>query len=112
MLIQDSGLEVPKVGTVEEFQGQERDVILISTVRSKDSELRNDLIYGLGFLSSDKRMNVAISRARALTVIFGCRAILTEDKNWEFLIKRAIQNNTYCGSDEMYKDEMYKDDIV
>lgn len=56
-----------KVGTVDGFQGQERDLILFSPVigpRSPQS--------GLTFFQRDKRrLNVAISRARAVAIIFG-----------------------------------------
>lgn len=56
--------EIPKIGTVEEFQGQERDIIMISTVRSTLKCVQNDLKYNLGFIQNPRRMNVAISRAR------------------------------------------------
>ncbi len=105
MLIQETGLDVPKIGTVEEFQGQERMIILISTVRSVPTELQSDFHFGLGFVNSDKRMNVAISRARALCVIFGDETTLTssDDRNWKYLLDYTIQKNTYSGSNIRYK---------
>lgn len=52
------------VNTVDGFQGQERDIILISLVRSNDEGQ-------IGFLSDLRRMNVAITRARMKLIILG-----------------------------------------
>ena len=66
-------LEIPdiKVGSVEQFQGQERKVIIISTVRSTVKHNEFDRTHCLGFLSNPRRFNVAITRAIALLVIVG-----------------------------------------
>ena len=58
------------VNTVDGFQGQERDVILISLVRSNDEGQ-------IGFLRDLRRMNVAITRARMKLIILGDVATLT-----------------------------------
>lgn len=58
------------VNTVDGFQGQERDVILISLVRANEDGQ-------IGFLSDLRRMNVAITRARMKLIILGNAATLT-----------------------------------
>ncbi|XP_064541268.1 probable RNA helicase armi [Drosophila montana] len=90
-------LTMPKIGSVEEFQGQERDIMLISTVRSSESNLRADARLSLGFVRCNKRMNVAISRARCLMVIFGNPKLLAVDDCWRHLILFCANNNAYFG---------------
>ena len=58
------------VNTVDGFQGQERDVIIISLVRSNDDG-------NIGFLRDLRRMNVAMTRARMKLIIIGSVATLT-----------------------------------
>lgn len=53
-----------KIGCIEEFQGQEREVILISTVRTCSKRIPIDVNRKLGFLKLPQRVNVAVSRAR------------------------------------------------
>lgn len=96
---------VPKVGSVEEFQGQERKIILLSTVRTTQRHQRDDIKYSLGFVRSPERMNVAISRARALLVIFGSAKLLSRDKDWKFLIDHCIKNNSIKGDMKDFDDD-------
>jgi superfamily I DNA and/or RNA helicase len=58
------------VNTVDGFQGQERDIIVISMVRSNDDGQ-------IGFLRDLRRMNVAITRARMKLIILGDAPTLT-----------------------------------
>ena len=65
--------EVLTVDTIDGFQGQERDVVFISLVRSNDDG-------SIGFLSDLRRMNVAITRARMKVVVIGNAATLCHHK--------------------------------
>ncbi len=72
------------INTVDGFQGQERDVILISLVRSNtDGQI--------GFLNDLRRMNVAITRARMKLIIIGDKETLCRHpfykKLWEYINK-------------------------
>ncbi|XP_067933696.1 RNA helicase Mov10l1-like isoform X2 [Watersipora subatra] len=89
-----------KVGSVEEFQGQERMAILVSTVRSRPDEL--DTLgrkshESLGFLSNCKRFNVTISRAQGLLVVVGNPTVLGQDEYWKKLIDYSYMNGCYIG---------------
>lgn len=67
-----------KVGSVEQFQGQERQVIIVSTVRSTIKHNEFDKTYCLGFLSNPRRFNVAVTRAISLLVIIGNPHIINQ----------------------------------
>ncbi|CAG5133124.1 unnamed protein product, partial [Candidula unifasciata] len=86
-----------KVGSVEEFQGQERQVIIISTVRSNEKLISFDVRHSLGFLSNPKRFNVALTRAQALLIIVGNPVVLRQDQNWNLLINYCVDNGGYTG---------------
>ena len=81
------------VGSTEEFQGQERRIIIISTVRSKPTLLQADYEHKLGFLNNPKRFNVAISRAKALMVVIGNPYLLSMDHHWKELLRFTLDNS-------------------
>ena len=69
------------------LQGQERKVIIISTVRSEPSYLQEDHKHKLGFVRNPKRFNVAITRVKALLVVVGNPKLLSVDNNWREFIR-------------------------
>ncbi|NXT59199.1 SDE3 helicase, partial [Pluvianellus socialis] len=97
-----------KVGSVEEFQGQERRVILISTVRSCSEYLQLDETFKLGFLKNPKRLNVAITRAKALLIVVGNPAVLSKDQHWQRFLRYCREEGGYTGYP--YEDESPVDD--
>ncbi len=94
-------LPIPKIGSVEEFQGQERPVIIVTTVRSAEHEAEagTDALRGLGFLRSDKRFNVAITRAMSLLIVIGDPHLLGGDPSWLAFLKHCIDLGAYTGCD-------------
>ncbi len=77
------------VNTVDGFQGQERDIIVISLVRANDDGQ-------IGFLRDLRRMNVAITRARMKLIILGDSSTLTRHPFYRKLHQyvKSIDNTT------------------
>lgn len=76
--------EPPKIASVEEFQSDERDIILLSSVRSFD---RRDIKPLLGFIQNPERINVAISRPRSVfSIVTNLRKSLIDIRGYLFEI--------------------------
>ncbi|XP_031157727.1 putative helicase mov-10-B.1 [Sander lucioperca] len=105
-----SDLTELKVGSVEEFQGQERKIIIVSTVRSSINYVKMDKDFNIGFLSNEKRFNVALTRARSLLIVVGNPVILNKDPHWEKFISYCVEEQGYTGFD--FEDAEGEDDIV
>jgi uncharacterized protein len=87
-----------RVGTVDKFQGQEAPVVLISMATSSVE----DIPRNLEFLFSRNRLNVAISRARGLAVIFASPKLLEIPCR---TIEQMRLVNTFCWV-KAYADEL------
>ncbi|CAI9716309.1 Hypothetical predicted protein [Octopus vulgaris] len=97
MLLSHLGRDVVKVGSVEEFQGQERKAIIVSAVRTNEELMNFDQRHILGFLCNPKRFNVCITRAQALLIIVGNPYVLMHDFYWLTLLKYCVENDAYVG---------------
>lgn len=80
----------PKIqcNTIDGFQGQENDVVIISLVRSNEDGK-------IGFLSDYRRMNVALTRAKDRLYVIGDSATLGNDPFYKAFIDYCEQNNCY-----------------
>nr|XP_057939838.1 putative helicase mov-10-B.1 isoform X1 [Doryrhamphus excisus] len=92
-----------KVGSVEEFQGQEKRVILVSAVRSNRKYTEYDKKFNIGFVANAKRFNVAVTRAKALLILIGNPFVLHADPVW----KRFIE---YCRDAGGYENYYLEED--
>ncbi|TIB36120.1 hypothetical protein E3P84_01056 [Wallemia ichthyophaga] len=85
------------VNTVDGFQGQEKSVIILSTVRS--SQFDNDGVFKdrsggpIGFLKDMRRMNVALTRAQSSLFIVGNADRLSYDETWKKIVGDAQGRN-------------------
>eukprot|EP00976_Prorocentrum_cordatum_P059794 1175651-Prorocentrum_minimum.AAC.2 len=86
-----------KVGSTELFQGQERKVIILSTVRSSMDHIGFDVLHHLGFLQNPKRFNVATTRACSLMIVVGNPHVLATDPHWACLLRECIRLGGYRG---------------
>ena len=77
-----------QIHTIDSFQGQEKDVILISLVRSNSENT-------IGFLSDYRRMNVALTRARKLLVVVGDSSTIGNDPFYKKFIDYTHENAFY-----------------
>ncbi|XP_074128117.1 RNA helicase Mov10l1 isoform X2 [Sminthopsis crassicaudata] len=98
VLLRNVDLMDIKVGSVEEFQGQEYLVIIISTVRSNEDKFEDDRFF-LGFLANSKRFNVAITRPKALLIVLGNPHVLVKDPCFSALLEYSLSNGAYIGCD-------------
>lgn len=76
------------IKTIDGFQGQEKDIIYISLVRSNDNK-------DIGFLSDIRRMNVALTRAKKKLVVIGDSATLSNHKFYNDFLDYVENINAY-----------------
>eukprot|EP01029_Cantina_marsupialis_P001550 TRINITY_DN1133_c0_g1_i1.p1 TRINITY_DN1133_c0_g1~~TRINITY_DN1133_c0_g1_i1.p1 ORF type:complete len:263 (-),score=85.64 TRINITY_DN1133_c0_g1_i1:76-864(-) len=77
-----------EVNTVDGFQGREKDIIIFSCVRAATN-------MGIGFLKDQRRLNVALTRAKSSVWIIGSAGALKQDRLWSDLIDDATQRNCF-----------------
>ena len=81
-------LQSLSIKTIDGFQGEERDVIYISLVRSNDA-------HEIGFLNDLRRMNVAITRARKKLVVIGDSATIGSSNFYQSFLEYCEKNGMY-----------------
>ncbi|KAJ6608247.1 P-loop containing nucleoside triphosphate hydrolase protein [Mycena sp. CBHHK59/15] len=99
-----------KVGSVEEFQGQERRVIIISTVRSSREFVEYDLRHTLGFVANPRRFNVAVTRAQALLIVVGDPDVLALDPLWRSFLNYIHNHGGWTGRNISWDPQSPVDD--
>ncbi|KAF9553859.1 P-loop containing nucleoside triphosphate hydrolase protein [Agrocybe pediades] len=97
--LRNEGLAAVDVGTVEDYQGRENRVVILSCVRSSARFLEDDHKKGMGLIFERKRMNVAITRAKELLVVVGNGVLMQRDPYWKSFLQFALRNGLYEGPD-------------
>ncbi|MFH2202764.1 MAG: AAA domain-containing protein [Elusimicrobiota bacterium] len=93
-LLQVQGLEI---GTVDGFQGREKEVTIVSLVRANE---RGEV----GFLADTRRMNVALTRARRLLVVVGDSVTIGRHPFYRSFLEYAQNNADYRSAWEWMDD--------
>jgi ATP-dependent RNA/DNA helicase IGHMBP2 len=85
-----SQIHVPglEIGTVDGFQGREKEATIVSLVRSNEKG-------EVGFLSDTRRMNVALTRARRLLLVIGDSATLAHHPFYRSFLDYAQAHGTW-----------------
>ncbi|KAF8948574.1 hypothetical protein BGZ47_004088 [Haplosporangium gracile] len=96
-MLRSRGYAGVNVGTVEDYQGQEYRIMLISITRSRAKYLDQDVRQGLGLVHFRKRFNVALTRAQAMLVIVGNPELLVLDEHWADYLHFCLRNGAYTG---------------
>ncbi len=76
------------VNTVDSFQGQEKDIILVSTVRANSR-------HSLGFLTDERRINVTLTRSKYVLVVVGHGDTLGSNEVWNGFLEWTEKNKVY-----------------
>jgi helicase MOV-10 len=108
-LLDKHGCNDVRVGSVEEYQGDEKTVIIISTVRtsakSKLEQVETDAWENaLGFLRNPKRFNVAMTRAKKLLVVVGDPRVLVMEEDWYAFLVFCRHENAIIGKDSIWEE--------
>nr|XP_027194045.1 uncharacterized ATP-dependent helicase C29A10.10c-like [Dermatophagoides pteronyssinus] len=98
-----------KIDTVDAFQGQECDIVILSCVRAPDEFGR---IGTIGFVRSQQRMNVALTRARSILCICLHKKKFSKNSIWNQLLSDAQQRNRLFSISSTIKDYQLKQMLV
>ncbi|KAL7499976.1 hypothetical protein ACHAWT_010917 [Skeletonema menzelii] len=85
------------VGTIENFQGVEQDVIIFSLTRSNPSFVENDMKRRMGVFGMPKQANVALTRAENLFIVIGNPESMWDDQLWRQWLLWVFRNGLWYG---------------
>ena len=85
------------VGTIEDYQAVERDVIVLSLTRANAKFVPNDVEHRMGVFQQHKRTNVATTRAENLFIVVGNPVVMVKDPIWRQWLWFFLRNGLWYG---------------
>ena len=90
-----------EVRSVDGYQGREKEIIIISAVRSNRAGR-------VGFLQDWRRLNVGLTRAKSGLIVVGDSITLSRDPNWKAFIDYCKENNCVMKADKKHLKRIYE----
>ncbi|XP_075170014.1 mov10 RISC complex RNA helicase [Haematobia irritans] len=94
--LQDYGWHGIESGSVEAFQGREKQIIIVSLVKS---------FSGLGFVRNPKRLNVILSRPKSLLILMGNPLTLKRHKDFAYIMDECRKHGTFLRKERTKKSD-------
>jgi superfamily I DNA and/or RNA helicase len=107
-MLREKGLNGVDVGTVENYQAAERDVVVLSLTRSSEKFIPHDAAGRTGVFNQPKRTNVALTRAENLFIVVGNPNLMVKDSIWKQWLWFCLRNGLWYGDtiDEAVLEKM------
>lgn len=96
-MFREKNLGTVNVGTIEDYQAVEREVIVLSLTRAGPSFFKNDIAHRMGVFGQPKRSNVAMTRAESLFIVVGSPMAMAADFVWRQFMLFCHRNGLYYG---------------
>jgi helicase MOV-10 len=85
------------VGTIENYQAVEQDVIILSLTRANKELLYHDVKKRMGVFGQPKQVNVAMTRAENLYIVVGNPNVMWDDPCWRQFLRFCLRNGLWYG---------------
>lgn len=96
-LLRETGLAGVNVGTIEDYQGIEKGVVVLSLTRSTLSFVPHDIDRRIGVFGQKKQSNVALTRAEQLQIVVGNPDVMASDPHWKQWLCFCLRNGLWYG---------------
>jgi hypothetical protein len=91
------GLGGVNVGIVEDYQGVEKHIIILSLTRSNECFVQEDVKQRMGLFQQPMRMNVALTRAENVFIVIGNPHLMVRDPLWRHWLAFCFRNGLWYG---------------